>query len=285
MTYADYRAGTPVVVTAALTGGVHGKDRHPNLPEQPDEIAAQAADCVAAGAAVLHLHARDAAGAHDLSRLQEVTEAVRDACGDDVVVQHSTGGCGPLADRVHGLRTDPPPEMASLDMGPFNRGYDTITQHSRANIETLAREMRSRGITPELEVFNGAQLSEVRRLIERGLVDEPPYVNLIFGEGFTPPTPGNVCNLVHNLPPGAPFSVLATGPHQLPLTTLSVILGGHVRVGMEDNLHYRRGEPVRDNAQLVERAVRIVRELERPVATAADARTLLGVPEPARRVA
>jgi 3-keto-5-aminohexanoate cleavage enzyme len=283
MSYADYRAGKPVVITAALTGGVHGKDKHPNLPEQPAEIAAQAADAVDAGAAVLHLHARDSDGAHDLSRLQEVTEAVRGACGD-VVVQHSTGGCGPLDDRVHGLRTDPLPEMASLDLGPFNRGYEQITQHSRANIDTLAREMREKGVVPELEVFNGAQLSEVDRLQEAGLLDERPYVNLIFGPGFTPPRPENVVNLVSNLPESAEFSVLATGPHQLPLTTLSVVLGGHVRVGMEDNLYYRRGEPVRDNAQLVERAVRIVEELERPVATPREARALLGISPSARQV-
>lgn len=283
MSYADYHDGKPVVVTAALTGGVHGKDKHPNLPEQPDEIAAQAADAVDAGASVLHLHARDDDGNHDLSRLQTVTEAVRDACGD-VVVQHSTGGCGPLEDRVHGLRTDPLPEMASLDLGPFNRGYDRITQHSRANIDALAREMCEKGITPELEVFNNAQLSEVDRLCAAGLVGERPYVNLIFGAGFTPPRPENVVNLVGNLPADVEFSVLATGPHQLPLTTQSVILGGHVRVGMEDNLYYRRGEPVRDNAQLVERAVRVIEELERPVATPREARSLLGVSTPPHRV-
>jgi 3-keto-5-aminohexanoate cleavage enzyme len=175
--------------------------------------------------------------------------------------------------------------MASLDLGPFNRGHDQITQHSRANIEALAREMHEKGITPELEVFNGSQLAEVTRLREAGLVGERPSVTLIFGDGFTPPTPENVLNLVHNLPEGAEFTVLALGPHQLPLTTLSVILGGHVRVGMEDNLYYRYGEPVRDNAQLVARAVRVAEELGRPVATPAEARAILGVGTPARQVA
>jgi 3-keto-5-aminohexanoate cleavage enzyme len=172
--------------------------------------------------------------------------------------------------------------MVSLDLGPFNRGYDRITQHSRANIDALAREMREKRIVPELEVFTGAQLSEIDRLREAGLVVARPYVNLIFSERFTPPRPENVVNLVSNLD-DVEFSVLATGPHQLPPTTLSVLLGGHVRVGMEDNLYYRRSEPVRDNAQLVERVVRIVEELERPVATPEAAR-LLGVETPVRQV-
>ena len=145
-------------------------------------------------------------------------------------------------------------------------------------VDRLAAEMREKGIKPELECFNNGHLNEAHRLIERDAVDEPYYFNLIFGHGtFTPPAPENVLNLVSNLPENSEFNLLAVGEHQLPLTTLSVILGGQVRVGMEDNLYYRRGEPVESNAQLVERTARIVDLLDRDLATPDEARERLGM--------
>lgn len=277
MSYDDYLLDRTVILTVAPTGGVHGKDANPNLPEQPDEIAEQVQACEELGAAIVHLHGRDEHGENDPSRLQEVNDAVRERC-DDIIIQNTTGGQGPYDRRVLGIRTDPPPEMASLDMGPFNRGSSIITKHSRENIDRLAREMRSKGIKPELECFNNGHLNEAYRLIDTGILTEPYYINLIFGHGtFTPPAPRNVLNLVDNLPDGAEFNLLAVGEHQLPLTTLSVILGGHVRVGMEDNLHYRRGEPVESNAQLVERTAAIVNRLEADLATPAEARVRLGI--------
>jgi 3-keto-5-aminohexanoate cleavage enzyme len=277
VTYADYLDGTPVVVTAALTGGVHGKETHPGLPETPAEIAADAAACEAAGASVLHLHAREPNGerAFSTERFQAVTEAVREAT-DDVVVQHSTGGTGAPDDLRHEpLRTDPPPEMASLDMGPMNRYRHLTSENTRGLVDSLHAEMRERGIKPELECFNDGHLNEAARIADE--LADPPSVTLIFGPGtLTPPAPRNVLNAVSNLPDGAEFTVLGFGRHQLPLTTLSVLLGGHVRVGLEDNVYYRRGE-LATNERLVERAVRIAEELERPVATPAEARETLGL--------
>ena len=279
MTYDEYLDGKPVILTVATTGGVHGKDANPNLPEQPEEIAAQVSACEDLGAAVVHLHARDEHGENDASRLQAVNDAIRDRC-DDIVIQNTTGGQRRYEERVQGLRTDPPPEMASLDMGPFKRDDHIITQHSRHNIERLVKEMRVEGIKPELEVFNSGQFAEVERLIEEGLIDPPYLVNLVFGGAFTPATPRNVLAMVDNLPEGAEFNLLAIGRHQLPLTTLSVLLGGHVRVGMEDNLYYERGRPAASNQQLVERTAAIVDRLGRDLATPAEAREMLGIPPP-----
>ena len=277
MTYDDYLAGENVIITVATTGAVHGKDANPNLPEQPAEIAADVRRCEELGASIVHLHGRDAHGENDASRLQAVNDAVRARC-DDIIIQNTTGGQAPYDERVEGIRTDPPPEMASLDMGPFNRGQHIITEHNRHNIESLAREMREKGIKPELEVFNNGHLNEAHRLIETGLLEEPYYINLIFGTGtFSMPTPENVLSLVRDLPDSAEFNLLATGEHQLPLTTLAAILGGHVRVGMEDNLYYREGEPAQSNAQLVERTARILRRLDREIATPAEARDILGI--------
>lgn len=277
MSYQDYLNDDKVILTVATTGGVHGKDANPNLPEQPEEIAEQVRECERLGAAIAHVHGRDEHGENDAGRLQEVNDAIRDRC-DDIIIQNTTGGQSTLDARIEGIRTDPAPEMASLDMGPFNRGQHIITQHNRHNIEKLAREMKQKGIKPELEVFNNGHLNEVYRLIETGLLEEPYYINIIFGNGtFSIPSPENVMNLVRDLPENSEFNLLATGKHQLPLTTLAPILGGHVRVGMEDNLYYRRGEPAESNAQLVERAADIITQLECDLATPAEAREILGM--------
>lgn len=277
MTYQQYLDREPVILTVAPTGGVHGKETNPNVPEQPEEIAKQVRECEKLGASIAHLHARDRHGENSAARLQEVNDAVRDRC-ENIIVQNTTGGQSVFEERVKGIRTDPAPEMASLDMGPFNRGDHIITNHSTHNIERLAGEMQSKGIVPEFECFNNSHLQAVSSLIDEGLVDPPYYVNLIFGgRVFSPPTPRSVMDLVDHLPEGGMFNVLATGPHQLPLTTLAVILGGHVRVGMEDNLYYRQGEPVKSNAQLVERTVAILDRLDREIATPDEAREILGI--------
>jgi len=280
MSYDDYLDAAPVIVTAALTGGIHGKEANPNLPETPAEVAAAAAECERAGAAVVHLHARRPNGerAFSVERFQALTDAVRSAT-DDVIVQHSTGGTGaPVEVRRGSLRTDPPPEMASLDMGPLNRSRHLTAENTRATIDSLAAEMADRGIVPEIEAFNSGHVNETYRIVEEGLVADPPYVNLIFGGGtLTRPSPRNLLNAVADLPDGAEFNVLGFGQHQLPLTTVGIVLGGHVRVGLEDNVYYRRGELADSNAQLVRRTVRIAEELGRPVASPDEARTVLGI--------
>jgi 3-keto-5-aminohexanoate cleavage enzyme len=276
MTYQEYLEGKKLIVTAALTGGVHGKNVNADLPEQPEEIAAEARACEEAGASIVHLHGRDEHGENSAARLQEINDAVRAAC-DDVIVQNTTGGQATLDERVKGIRTEPAPEMASLDMGPFNRGDHIITQHTRANITALAEEMAEKGIKPEMELFTTAQVHEVYRLVDEGLVEPPYYCNLIFGKGFTVPRPGNLLAVLEDLPDETEWNVLATGPHQLPLTTMGIIMGGHVRVGMEDNLYLRRGQPVESNAQLVERTVEIAELLGREVATPAETRAMLGM--------
>jgi 3-keto-5-aminohexanoate cleavage enzyme len=277
MGYEDYLAGETVILTVATTGGIHGKETNPNVPEQPEEIAEQARECENLGATIVHVHGRDEHGENSAAHLQQVTDAIRDRC-DDIIVQHTTGGQTPYEDRVQGIRTDPLPDMASLDMGPFNRGRHLTTTHTRHNVERLAREMQEKGIKPELEVFNNGHLNELHDLVDTGVLDPPYYVNLIFGRGtFAIPSPENVLNAVRNLPENSIFNVLATGPHQLPLTTQSVLLGGHVRVGMEDNLYYRRGEPATGNPQLVERSAEVIRSLDRELATPDETREMLGI--------
>ncbi|RRJ34007.1 BKACE family enzyme [Halocatena pleomorpha] len=280
MSYEDYLAGDPLIVTAALTGGVHGKEANPNLPEMPEEIGRAAAAVEKAGAAVVHLHARQPNGERSFAaeRFQEIDDAVRQHAAD-VIIQHSTGGTGaPDEDRHLPLRTDPPPEMASLDMGPLNR-YDRLTsENTRGMVDALHEEMRDNGIKPEMEVFNDGHLNEVHGLLKRRELAHPVYATLIFGGGtLTRPRPRNLLNAISNLPDGTLFNTLAFGRHQLPLTTMGILLGGHIRVGLEDNVYYRKGELAVSNAQLVERVVRIASELGREVATPDQARDILNL--------
>jgi 3-keto-5-aminohexanoate cleavage enzyme len=278
VTYADYQDGKPVILTAALTGGVHGKEANPNLPETPAEIGEAAAAAEEAGASIVHLHARRDNGerAFSAERFQAVTDAVR-ARTNDVILQHSTGGTAAPDDlRAEPLRTDPAPEMASLDMGPLNRYQHLTSENTRGLVAALHAEMREKGIKPELEVFNGGHLNESLSVLDE--LDDPPYLNLVFGGGTTTvPHPRNLLNLVENLPDPVEFNVLAFGPHQLPLTTMGMLLGGHARVGLEDNLYYRNGELAESNAQLVARTGGLAEELGRPVATPAEARAILGL--------
>ncbi|OVE86097.1 BKACE family enzyme [Natronolimnobius baerhuensis] len=280
MSYDDYLAGEPMIITAALTGGVHGKEANPNLPETPDEIGRAAAAVEAAGASVVHLHARQPNGERTFAteRFQEIDDAVR-RHADDIIIQHSTGGTGvPDADRHLPLRTEPAPEMASLDMGPLNR-YDHLTsENTRGLVDSLHAEMVDRDIKPELEVFNDGHLNEVHGLLERRNLADPVYATLIFGTGtLTPPRPRNFLNAIDNLPDGAQFNTLGFGRHQLPFATMGTLCGGHVRVGLEDNVYYRRGELATSNAQLVERVVHLAEELGRDVATPSTARECLSL--------
>ena len=277
---AGYHDGDPVVITAALTGGVHGKETNPNLPETPAEIAEAAAACETAGASVVHLHARRETGerAFSTERFETVTRAVREAT-DGVVLQHSTGGtAAPEELRMEPLRTDPAPEMASLDMGPLNR-YDHLTsENTRGFVDRLHGEMRERGIKPELEVFNDGHLNETLAFLDRADVADPPYLNLVFGGGTTsPPTPRRLLSHLDGVPERCEVNVLGFGASQLPVTTTSILVGGHARVGLEDNLYYQAGEPAASNAQLVARTADLAETLGRPVATTEQTRELLGL--------
>jgi 3-keto-5-aminohexanoate cleavage enzyme len=280
VSYETFLADEPVVVTAALTGGVHGKEANPNLPETPEEVGRAAAAAEAAGASVVHLHARRDDGERSFAtdRFQAIDDAVR-RHADDVVVQHSTGGTGVPDDLRHQpLRTDPPPEMASLDMGPLNR-YDHLTsENTRGLVDSLHDEMIDRGIKPELEVFNSGHANEVHGLLDRRDLADPVYATLVFGPGtLYRPRPHNFLNAIADLPDGAVFNTLGFGRHQLPFATMGLLFGGHVRVGLEDNVYYDRGELAGSNAQLVERVVRVAGELGREVATPAQAREILSL--------
>lgn len=277
--YADYRE-RKLIITVATTGSTTSKSHNPNHPEQPEEIVDDVVRCEEAGASIVHLHARDEEGVRtkDPAVFQEIMDGIQERC-DDIVVNFSSAGRGFTdEERLRPImETDPRPEMASLDMGPFNR-RDSTVEHPRSEIVSFAETFREAGVKPELELFSPGQITEMHHVIEEGLVEEPYFCQALFGyQTGTLPHPRNLLNVLDNLPEGTEWSTIGIGKHQLPLTTISMLLGGHVRVGMEDNVYYRKGELAESNAQLVERAARLAEEHGRSVATPAETREMLGL--------
>jgi 3-keto-5-aminohexanoate cleavage enzyme len=279
--YSDYFE-KPVIISVATTGGHQGKEANPNLPEQPEEIARDLAACEEAGASIVHLHARDdeGEGTKDVARFQAMRDAIDDHC-EDIVVNFTTGGGGIWSreERIAPiLETEPRPEMATVDLGPINFGQTRTAVNTREQNEEYARRMREAGVTPEMELFNPGHIPELTHLIDEGLVEPPYWCTTIFGmQNGMPASPRNVIDFADNLPEESEWQALAIGRHQLPLTTAAMTTGGHVRVGMEDNVYYRKGELAESNAQLVRRTARIAAELNRPVATTDQTRELLGL--------
>lgn len=271
------------IVTCALTGGAHTKADWPNLPEQPDEIVAQGIAAWKAGAAVLHIHARDPDGTNT-TNIDVYREIHARLCAEtDAIVQLTTGGG---LDQTYEQRISTAllsPEMCSLNMGFalfFDRdGRGMMLSNPRPQIEWFAREMLERGVKPEYEIYNATMIEELERLVAQGLAPEPLNLGLVLGtaaQGGARGTWQNMVDMVRRVPVGANVDVIAIGRAQLPLTTMGLAMGLGIRVGMEDNVRYSRTELARDNAQLVDRAVRIARELHLEPATPAEARQRLG---------
>jgi uncharacterized protein (DUF849 family) len=288
-----------VIVTVAPTGGMASKKQNPTLPTSPEEIAADVIRCYNAGASVAALHARRASDEEatcDPAMYGRMNALIREKC--DIVLNNSTGG-GINGDMVHQLNNGlweinfdervkgmeaPGAEMCTLDAQTICAsfgGKEILVPTTPKRTRQLAEMMRERGIKPEWEVFSLEDIvQDVARAIKEGL-DEPPYfINIVLGvnafQGALPYTPKILQLMVEHLPKDCVFNVSAIGNAQLPATTQSLLLGGHVRVGLEDNLYYEQGQ-LATNVQLVERMVRIVRELGGEPATPTEARQIMGL--------
>lgn len=274
-----------VIITVAPTGGVQGKGANPNLPTQPDEVAAELYRCWQAGASIAHIHARDRneKPTGDPLVYQEIKEQIRSK-GCDIIIGFTTGGSPtlPFGERIRSIEAGP--EMVSFSTGTLTvslgGGKSSFFSTNRPEIKQLAEMLLKNNIKPEIEIFNESWMREVHTLIAKGLITQPYFINLVLGvnaQGSVEATPKNLMRMVDILPEGSVFNVSAIGAAQLPLTTMSIVLGGHVRVGMEDNIYYRRKELAKSSAQFVERAVRLIHELNREVANPEEAREILGI--------
>jgi uncharacterized protein (DUF849 family) len=288
----------PVIITCALTGDSDTRDRSPHVPITPAQIADDALAAAGAGAAIVHIHVRDpdtGKGSREVALYRAVTERIA-ASGVDVVVNLTAGMGGKLifggdtplpaapgtdlvgaTDRlahIQALR----PEMCSLDCGSFNSGMgDEIYVSTMLMILHMAERMRALNVKPELEVFDFGHMRQACHLVAQGLVAPPPLFQFALGLKWGAPSDAaTLLALRAMLPEGAQWVAFGAGAEQFPVAAQSVLLGGHVRVGLEDNLYRRRGVLAR-NAELVEDAVRLVETLGHRPATPAEARDLLGI--------
>lgn len=279
-----------VIITVATTGGVvANREKNPNIPEQPDEIVQAVYDSWNAGASILHLHARDKSGipTGDPAIYSEIHTKIRER-GCDIIIQDTTAA-GPevaVQDKIRCLEAVPRPEMAALDMGTTvrNKGpyAGTYTIRYDKTLEDWAQKMKAAGVKPSMEVFSLSNLREVANLIAKGLLEKPYYVEFALGHpyhGGIDAIPRHLMWFIEGLPEPQDtiWSVMATGKSEIVLTTMGMILGGAIRIGLEDNLFYRKGEPAKSNAQLVARSVRIARELGKQPATPDETRKILGL--------
>ncbi len=296
----------PVIITCALTGDSDTRGKSPHVPVTPAEIAADAIAAARAGAAVVHIHVRDPAttrGSREVSLYREVTEAIA-ASGIDAIVNLTAGMGGKL---VFGANDPMPvdaetdlvgarerllhiealrPEICSLDCGSFNAGMaNEIYVSTTAMIREMAVRIRELGVKPELEVFDTGQLRLAALLVQEGLVAAPAFVQFALGLRWGAPSDAATILLMRSmLPAGSQWVAFGAGAEQMPVAAQSVLLGGHVRVGLEDNLYRRRGVLAR-NAELVEDAVKLVETLGQRPATSAEARDILGLAGPQLRAA
>ena len=275
---------TSLIVNLALTGMVPTKAMTPHAPITTAEILDDAARSAQPAATMIHVHARDAAGVPttDPDAFAPIIEGIRRIDPELVVCATCSGRLVNTVEArgaVLGLDGDARPDMGSLTLGS-NNFVQQASVNAPETIKGLAARMKERGIKPELEVFEPGMLGFGRYLAERGLIDEPCYVNILLGNlGTAPMTPGMLGAFLALVPERWTWAVAGIGRHQLEANMLAIAAGGHVRVGLEDNVWWDRGRTrLATNAMLVRRVRELAEIAERPMATPSETRRLLGLP-------
>ncbi len=274
----------PLILTAAITGAETTRKDQPNLPITPEEQAREAIACYEAGARVIHLHVRDDEGnpTQCMDRFTAAIAAIR-AAAPEVIIQISTGGAvgEPFEKRLAPLALKP--EMGTLNAGTLNFGDDIFINHPD-DIVRLSKAFDEYGVVPEVEVYESGMVDYVARLVKRGIITHTPlHVQFVLGvPGGMNGSPKNVIYMMEHLReliPTATWAVAGIGRYHIPTSLTAMVNGGHIRVGFEDNIFYHKGVVAESNAQLVARMARIAQEIGRPLATPAQAREILGLPE------
>ena len=289
----------PLIISCATTGG-HQKTENPGVPVTAKEQAETAPPVAAAGAQIIHIHGREpddpTRETDRAERYLEINALIR-AHQPDIIIDNTQAAMpiestdnelGGVVYRYESLPLEAGPEIMALNPGPMTfRGKGSspgvVLATTFDHTERAAHALRERGIKPQVFLYHPGHLDLLEYLISRGALDEPYFVQLVFGQQSGIGTsPDNVLSMVRNLPPGCIFQTCALGLEAVQVNTLAILLGGHVRTGMEDCIDYQRDEPARDNAQLVARVARIARDLGRRVATIQEARDMLGLGPPSQ---
>lgn len=270
-----------LIITAAICGAEVTKEHNPCVPYTIEELVREAKSAYDAGASIIHLHVREDDGTPTQSadRFSEAITAIQAAC-PQAIIQPSTGGSVGMsnAERMQPLTLNP--EMATLDCGTLNFGGDEIFKNSENDIKEFAENIYSRGVYPELECFEKGHVDLVKRLVKEGHIKRPLHFSFVLGvRGGMNAEMRDFLFMKDSLPAGSTYSVAGIGRHEFTLATMSIISGGHVRVGLEDNTYIERGVLASSNGELVSKVVRIAKELGREIATPKEARRILGMGE------
>jgi 3-keto-5-aminohexanoate cleavage enzyme len=270
-----------LIITVAPTGSVPRKSDTPFLPTTPEEIAETAYLCEQEGASVIHVHCRDAEEnpTSEYKLFEETVSKIRKRT--KLIIMVSTSGVAGKSDEERGEPLKTKPEMGSLTTGSLNftgRKPPTVYVNSWETITYLARRMKEANIKPELEAFDLGFIPQGMMLVEQGLVAEPPHFQLVMGVGGgIPATINNLVHMRNQLPPNATFTVAGVGKRQADMITMAIMMGGHVRVGLEDNIYISKGQ-LASNEEFVAQTRRTAESLGRTVADSKEARRLLHIP-------
>ena len=266
-----------LIITAAICGAEVMKSHNPAVPYTPEEIGQEARRAVEAGAAIIHLHVRndDGTPTQDKERYRVCIEAIRQFC-PDVIIQPSTGGAVGMSNAERLQPVDLKPEMATLDCGTCNFGGDDIFVNTENTIIEFAAKMKELGVFPELEVFDKGMIDMALRLHKKGHITAPLHFNFVLGvNGGISGEPRDLVFMRESIPAEATFTATGIGRFEFPIAAMAIIMGGHVRVGFEDNVYLEKGVLAKSNGELVEKAVRLAKEFGRQIASPNEAREIL----------
>ncbi len=268
-----------LIITAAICGAEVTKEHNPNVPYTVEEIAEEAYKAYVAGASIIHLHVRydDGTPTQDKERFRACIAAIRAKC-PDVIIQPSTGGAVGMSNDERLQPIELMPEMATLDCGTCNFGGDDIFVNTENTIKEFGTKMIERNIKPEIEVFDKGMIDMALRLNKKGFIKSPMHFNFVMGvNGGISAEPRDIVFMRESIPSDATFTVSGIGRNQFPTAVMGIIMGGHVRVGFEDNVYIEKGVPAESNAELVKRVVRLAKELGREIATPEESRKILNI--------
>jgi len=267
------------IITIAPTGAWPKKKQNPNVPITPEEIAEDVYECYKSGAAVAHLHMRDENenGTMDKEKFKKTVDLIRKKC--DIVLNLTTSGDLDATDETRQAHLkEIKPELASYDAGSMNWGNNALFINHPNFLEELGNTMKENGVKPEIEVFDSGMFYNAMYYLKKGVLQEPLHFQFVLGApGGTAATVENLVYLKSLIPENSTWSALGIGAGHLPILYTTLALGGHIRVGMEDNLKYNKDELATSNKQFVERAVRIIKEMNKEPATPDEARQILGL--------
>ena len=268
-----------LIITACICGAEVTKEQNPAVPYTVEEIVREAKSAYDAGAALIHLHVRwdDGTPTQDKGRFQECIDAIRKEC-PDVIIQPSTGGAVGMTDleRLQSTEVVPTPEMATLDCGTGNFGGDEIFINTDNTINNFGDIMKERGIKPECEVFDKGMIDLALKAAKKGHIDYPIHFDFVLGVQMTA-TVRDLVYMATSIPAGCTWTATGIGKTAWDIAAATIAMGGHVRVGFEDNVYMSKGVLAKSNGEMVERVVQMAKLMNREVATPAEARQILGL--------